>query len=234
MSWAQWMWACGYASLAEGQGRGSVTSQRGSQPAVAARGRTAAGRAPGPRAAEIRNAALVLFAERGYAATTMADIGEAVGMRGPSLYKHVGSKQELLAQIMTGTMDDLLRNHRAAVAGCEDVVERLRRAAEAHVRYHARHRLEAFVGTREIRSLDEPHRAEVLRRRAAYEQAFRTLLSEGAQAGRFSITTVKLTSYAILDLGMGVPVWYREDGDLTEDQIVYQYGDFALRLAGVR
>ncbi|MGW0476959.1 helix-turn-helix domain-containing protein [Streptomyces coeruleorubidus] len=55
---------------------------------------------------EIRNAALVLFAERGYAATTMADIGEAVGMRGPSLYKHVGSKQELLTQIMTGTMDD--------------------------------------------------------------------------------------------------------------------------------
>ncbi|WP_280641285.1 TetR/AcrR family transcriptional regulator [Streptomyces afghaniensis] len=144
-----------------------MTSQRGNQSAVTARGRTAAGRAPGPRAVEIRNAALVLFAERGYAATTMADIGEAVVMRGPSLYKHVGSKQELLTQIMTGTMDDLLRNHRAAVAGCEDVVERLRRAAEAHVRYHARHRLEAFVGTREIRSPEEPHRAEVLQRRAA-------------------------------------------------------------------
>ncbi|MGW0476958.1 hypothetical protein [Streptomyces coeruleorubidus] len=45
---------------------------------------------------------------------------------------------------------------------------------------------------------------------------------------------MKLTSYAILDLGMGVPVRYREDGDLTEDQVVYQYGDFALRLAGAR
>ncbi|NGO13635.1 TetR/AcrR family transcriptional regulator [Streptomyces sp. HC44] len=211
-----------------------MTSERGSRSAVTARGRTAVGRSPGPRAAEIRAAALVLFAERGYAATTMADIGEAVGMRGPSLYKHVGSKQELLAQIMTGTMDDLLRNHRIAVAGCEDVVERLRRTAEAHVRYHARHRLEAFVGTREIRSLEEPHRTEVLRRRAAYEQAFRTLLTEGVDAGRFAITTVKLTSYAILDLGMGVAVWYREKGDLTEDQVVYQYGDFALRLAGVR
>lgn len=213
---------------------GSVTSERGSRSAVTARGRTAVGRSPGPRAAEIRAAALVLFAERGYAATTMADIGEAVGMRGPSLYKHVGSKQELLAQIMTGTMDDLLRNHRIAVVSCEDVVERLRRTAEAHVRYHARHRLEAFVGTREIRSLEEPHRTEVLRRRAAYEQAFRTLLTEGVEAGRFAITTVKLTSYAILDLGMGVAVWYRENGDMTEDQVVYQYGDFALRLAGVR
>ena len=123
----------GYAPPASGQDRGSVTSQRGNQSAVAARGPTAAGRAPGPRAVEIRNAALALFAERGYAATTMADIGEAVGMRGPSLCKHVGSKQELLTQVMTGTMDDLLRNHRAAVAGCEDVVERLRRAAEARL-----------------------------------------------------------------------------------------------------
>ncbi|WP_234331770.1 hypothetical protein [Streptomyces sp. NRRL S-455] len=79
-----------------------------------------------------------------------------------------------------------------------------------------------------------PARTEVLRRRAAYEQAIRTLLSDGVRAGRFSVTTVKLTSYTILDLGMGVPLWYREDGNLTEDQVVYEYGDFALRLAGAR
>ena len=186
------------------------------------------------RAAEIRAAALTLFCERGYPATTMADIGAAVGIRAPSLYKHVGSKQELLAQIMTSTMEDLTRSHLAAVAGCEDVVERLRRATEAHVRYHARHREEAYVGTREIRSLEEPHRAEVLRRRAAYEGAFRDLLAEGVAAGRFTVASVKLASYAILDLGMGVAVGYRADGDLTEDQVACQYGEFALRLAAAR
>lgn len=186
------------------------------------------------RTADIRAAALALFAERGYQATTMADIGAAIGIRGPSLYKHVGSKQELLSQIMIETMDTLIANHRAAIAGCEDVAERLRRAAEAHVRFHARHRLEAFVGTREIRSLQQPHRAEVLERRARYERGFRDLVTDGIGAGRFHVVSAKLTSYAILDLGMGASVWYREDGDLTEDQIVYQYGDFALRLAGAR
>ncbi|GAA0838709.1 TetR/AcrR family transcriptional regulator [Streptosporangium amethystogenes subsp. fukuiense] len=186
------------------------------------------------RVADIRAAALTLFSERGYQATTMADIGAAIGIRGPSLYKHVGSKQELLAQIMTATMDTLLENHEAAISGCEDVTERLRRATEAHVRFHARHRLEAFVGTREIRSLEEPHRAEVLRRRARYEHGFRKLVADGVQADRFRVASVKLTSYAILDLGMGVSVWYRESGDFTEDQVVYQYGDLALRLAGAR
>jgi len=37
------------------------------------------------RAEEIRVAALTLFARLGYEATTMADIGAAVGIRGPSL-----------------------------------------------------------------------------------------------------------------------------------------------------
>lgn len=173
-----------------------------------------------------------LFARRGYEATTMADIGAAVGMRGPSLYKHVASKQDLLVRIMTGTMDDLLALHRTAVATTDDPAERLRRATEAHVRFHARHRLEAFVGNREIRSLVEPHRTDVLDRRAEYESCFRALVDDGIAAGRFHVPSARLASYAILDLGMGVAAWYREGGELSEDAIAWQYGEFALRLVG--
>ena len=182
------------------------------------------------RTSQINEAALGLFAQHGYRATTMADIGARIGIRGPSLYKHVGSKQEILVAIMAGTMTALLANHQAATAGCEDVTERLRRAAEAHVRFHVRHRLEAYVGTREIRSLEEPNRQAVVRLRASYEGAFRGLIDAGCQAGRFRVSSVKLASYAILDLGMGTSVWYSDEGDLSEDQVVYQYGEFALRL----
>lgn len=184
------------------------------------------------RADDIRAAALELFTRLGYEATTMADIGRAVGIRGPSLYKHVASKQDLLAQIMTGTMEDLLAAHRAAVASSDGPVSLLRRVTEAHVRYHARHRLEAFVGNREIRSLAEPHRSRVLALRAEYESGFRAIVDEGVEQGCFTVTSPRLVSYAVLDLGMGVAAWYREDGELAEDTIVWQYGDFALRLAG--
>ncbi|SEF67254.1 DNA-binding transcriptional regulator, AcrR family [Thermomonospora echinospora] len=184
------------------------------------------------RSDDIRAAALELFTHRGYEATTMADIGAAVGIRGPSLYKHVASKQDLLAQIMTATMQELLAVHRAAVASSDDLTERLRRATEAHVRYHARHRLEAFVGNREIRSLVEPHRGRVLALRAEYEACFRELVNAGVAAGRFRVASARLASYAVLDLGMGVSAWYREDGELSEDTVVWQYSDFALRLVG--
>ncbi|WP_291413040.1 TetR/AcrR family transcriptional regulator [Actinophytocola sp.] len=182
------------------------------------------------RFAAIRDAALELFAHNGFQATTMADIGAAVGIRGPSLYKHVASKQDLLAGIMLDTMTELREAHQVAVRGSTDPAVRLRRAAEAHVRYHARHRPEAFVGNREIRSLDEPHRTAVLASRADYEHRFRTLVEDGVRAGRFDVPSVRLTSYAILDLGMGVAAWYREDGELSEDEIAWHYGDLALRM----
>ncbi|MBB3666355.1 MULTISPECIES: TetR/AcrR family transcriptional regulator [Prauserella salsuginis group] len=183
---------------------------------------------------DIRAAALDLFTGRGFHATTMADIGAAVGMRGPSLYKHVESKQDLLARIMTTTMEALLAGYRTAVASSDDPAQRLRRATEAHVRYHARHRLEAFVGNREIRSLVEPHRARVLTLRAEYEHGFRDLVADGVAEGVFHVDSARLASYAVLDLGMGVSAWYREDGELTEDAVVWQYSTFALRLVGHR
>jgi AcrR family transcriptional regulator len=180
----------------------------------------------------IRAAALALFAARGYEGTTMAEIGAAVGIRGPSLYKHVASKQGLLVELMTTTMDGLLELHRGALAGTDDPVERLRRAVDAHVRFHARHRLEAFVGASEMRSLVEPHRGTVLAKRAEYERAFRSLVEEGVAAGRFRVPSARLASYAILDLGMGLATWYREEGELSENEVVWQQTEFALRLVG--
>lgn len=186
------------------------------------------------RRAEICEAALVLFTRLGYEATTMADIGAEVGIRGPSLYKHVASKQDLLVSIMIGTMDALLAAFDGAVATTTDPVERLRRATDAHVRYHARHRLEAFVGNREIRSLVEPHRGAVLARRARYERGFRRLVTDGLDAGRFSVASPRLASYAILDLGVGVANWYRVDGEHDEDDVARQYTAFALRMVEAR
>jgi Tetracyclin repressor-like, C-terminal domain len=56
----------------------------------------------------------------------------------------------------------------------------------------------------------------------------------GVDAGVFTVTSVRLASYAILDLGVGVSAWYRETGEHSEDTTVWQYGEFALPLVGAR
>ncbi len=182
------------------------------------------------RRTDILAAALQLFAEYGYRATTMEDIGRALNLRGPSLYKHVSSKQELLVEIMVSTLAALQRDHERAVANTDDVAEQLRRAVEAHVRYHARHRLEAFVGNRELRSLDEDNHRRLLEQRKTYERGFRDLVERGIGEGRFTARSVKLTVYALLDMGIGVAVWFREDGEFSADEIAYHHGDLAMQL----
>ncbi len=49
---------------------------------------------------KILDAALDLFAQRGYEAVSVAQIAEAVGIKAPSLYKHYKSKQEIFNAII--------------------------------------------------------------------------------------------------------------------------------------
>jgi len=185
---------------------------------------------PTDRHAEILAAALELFATIGYRATTMAHIGERVGVRGPSLYKHVSSKQEMLVEIVTGMMDELLRRQRAALADGGDVRDRLEAITAVHVQYHAEHRYEAFVGHREIDSLEEPHRGHILELRREYESAFRELVQEGRRDDVFHTSSDRWSSYAILDMGIGVSAWYNPAGSVAPDELAATYAQFALRM----
>lgn len=61
------------------------------------------------RKEQILEAALDLFAEHGYHNTGMEQIAKMVGMRASSLYNHYSSKQEVIAALAIGTMEELLR-----------------------------------------------------------------------------------------------------------------------------
>lgn len=191
---------------------------------------------PGPgrrTSAAVREAALTLFAERGYELTTMRHLAEAVGIQAASLYNHIPSKQALLVEITHGTMDALLRGLREAKrrAG-PDPADRLVAATEAHVRFHCEHRREAFIGNREISSLEPGPRQELLDKRRRYEHGFRRLIQDGVRAGRFSVRSPKLTSFAILEMGIGVATWFREGGPLSVDEVAAVHGELALRMVG--
>jgi AcrR family transcriptional regulator len=187
---------------------------------------------PSGRRGQIREAALRMFSERGYYGTGMEEIAKLVGIRASSLYNHMRSKQELLADIMESTMRDLLGEFAVATAsGCPRL--RLRRAMEAHVRYHATHRRGVRIGNREIPSLEPSSQATVLQLRHDYAQGWQRLIDEGVAAGDFDTRSSQLSAYALLEMGIGVSQWYREDGLLSLDEIALQYGEMALRQLGV-
>jgi TetR/AcrR family transcriptional regulator len=60
---------------------------------------------PGSTAARVLDAAERHFATRGYAATSLGDIADDVGIRAPSLYKHFASKRALYLAVLERLLD---------------------------------------------------------------------------------------------------------------------------------
>lgn len=76
------------------------------------------------RRSQLIAAAERLVAERGYLAVRLEDIGSAVGISGPAIYRHFPNKEALLVELLVGISTRLL-------AGAQDVVSRTDGAAES-------------------------------------------------------------------------------------------------------
>jgi AcrR family transcriptional regulator len=182
------------------------------------------------RADAIKEVAIDLFFDRGYHATSMLHIATALSIRAPSLYNHVSSKQELLQRIMFEDIEMLQKEFYAAVETAPNVIEKVRRGAEAHVRHHVLRSREAKINHNEIPALEEPAQRELKRLRRAYAQTWVELVQEAIDLGAASCASPKLAAFAILDMGIGVSRWFKAGGVYSANTLPVYYGDFALNL----
>ncbi|MGB8386286.1 TetR/AcrR family transcriptional regulator, partial [Mycobacterium sp.] len=60
------------------------------------------------RRAQLLSAAERLFAERGFLAVRLEDIGAAAGVSGPAIYRHFPNKESLLVELLVGISTRLL------------------------------------------------------------------------------------------------------------------------------
>jgi AcrR family transcriptional regulator len=187
---------------------------------------------PAVTAGAVLDAALTLFAERGYHGTAVSQIAASLGIRTPSLYNHMRSKQDLLEAIIGRTVDAVLADFRTAVDDVSDPVEQLRRAVRVYALRHATHRREALVASRDTTSLPEPARTRIRQQERYHERAVRAIIADGAAAGDFHVESPALASFAILEMCLSIARWFRDDGARTAGQVADEYADFALRIAG--
>lgn len=113
---------------------------------------------PMHRRDEIAVVAARLFAETGYDAVSLDDIGAAVGIAGPSLYNHFTSKQDLLFATMThgyGKLHDTLIDALETDAGPAEV---LRAISDSYVDLTFEHSDLVTVLIAEARNLSEEYR----------------------------------------------------------------------------
>lgn len=90
----------------------------------------------GPRAREIVAAARTLLEEQGPDGLTMRRIAARVGIKAPSLYKHVPDKQSLENAIVSDGFEELAGRFEAVVAGARDPLAAIADAYRAFARLH--------------------------------------------------------------------------------------------------
>lgn len=176
----------------------------------------------------ILDAAVRLFYEKGYHATTMREIAGAIGIKAGSLYNHYASKADVLLRIAHGTMQELLEGGQLAIERGATPRERLRELIKFHTVYHATYRFQARVTDDQLDALDAERRQNVQAVRDAYGRLFRDLLTEGRNAHGWVVADVPVTAFGIIGMCTFVDVWFREGGRLTPKRIGDMYADFIL------
>ncbi len=182
----------------------------------------------------VRRAALELFAGKGYHGTALSEIAARLEIRTPSLYNHITSKQELLAHILLQTSTEVLDDFDHAVAGLDDVAERLGAAVRVYALRHATHRHEALVVNADVAALEEPVRSRVLELRRRHERGVRDLIIEGTANGDFDVEHPAVTSFGILEMCVAIARWFHEDGSLSAEDTAEAHAELALRMVAHR
>ncbi|MFN2586871.1 MAG: TetR/AcrR family transcriptional regulator [Actinomycetota bacterium] len=182
------------------------------------------------RRAEVVRAAARLFSERGYHGTSMQHLGDALGLQRGSLYAHIGSKEELLFDVVDEGAGRFLERGREALELQGTASERLKALLVGHAETAAEHLDAATVFLNEWRYLSADLRAAVQAKRDGYEAMVRSIVEDGVASREFRPDAdVRFAATLVLSAGNWLFSWYRPGGELGPAEIGERFAELMTR-----
>lgn len=179
---------------------------------------------------QIMQHATALFAERGFAGTSLQDIADAMGLTRPALYHYVANKDELLARLVT----EITEEPAVILAGINKrtdlgPVDKLHAMAEAIALHHA-----AAPDRFRLLIRSEAELPENLSK--TYEQSRRRVLKEfisviraGIDAGSFRAVDPRVASLGIIGMLNWMAWWYQPGTTANAKSVANQLADMAIQ-----
>ena len=137
---------------------------------------TARERGKADRTAALLAAATTLFAQRGFAGVSLEQLGAAVGVSGPAVYRHFANKQAVLAAVLHRASSMLLAGGQRVVATGDALDEQLRMLVAFHVDFALASTDVIRMQDRDLSSLTSDARHEVRRIQREYVELWVTVL----------------------------------------------------------
>lgn len=120
------------------------------------------------RREQILAVAAQLFARRGFHGVSIADLGAAVGVSGPALYRHFPGKEALLAEMLVGISEHLLAGGRERAAASDDPREVLAALVDFQLDFALRSPELIVVQDRDLANLPPEPRHQVRQLQRTY------------------------------------------------------------------
>lgn len=178
---------------------------------------------------QVEQTATALFQERGYAATSMRDMAQAMGIEAASLYSHIKSKEEILQNICSRMARNFFNALNEAFSDSPAKAEKkLEKAIIAHVKVITEDTSASAVFFLEWRHLSEPHRSEFLEKRKRYEEIFYNILKEGVENGEFEEMDLKFSVFTLLSALNWTHNWFQPTGKMSAEEIGQRLANLLL------
>ena len=160
-----------------------------------------------------------MFREKGFAATSMRDLAETVGIEAASLYNHIRSKNEMLESIcfdvanrFTIFMDELESGNQGTIKKIETLL-----------RFHIKQMIEAFeeviVCDRECKHLDEPYLSNFHNQRRSYRKRFAAIIEEGIAKNEIKKIDAPTAVLIMLHSVNGIESWHRSTAKISAKEL---------------
>lgn len=153
--------------------------------------------------------AAALFRSKGFNASSMRELADAVGVEAPSLYNHIGSKIELLQAICFKVAEEFTTHVDTVENSGTTIAEKVEAIIRFHIQIMTRHFDEVFVANHEWKHLKDPELSDFLAQRRNYEKRLISLVEAGIQNKEFKKTNPYVTVLTILSAVRGIEFWQR-------------------------
>lgn len=176
----------------------------------------------------IRKAA-ELFREKGYAASSMRDLAQKLGIEAASLYSHIKSKEEILQNLCFDMAGEFIKSLKTVEGSTASASEKLTQGIIGHIQVMAKDLIASAVFMNEHRHLSQPYLREFLLLRINYINRFKAIIEEGVKQGEFKASIDRKLAVMTLFSSLNwMPMWYDPNSAIDPNELGKQLADMLV------
>lgn len=157
----------------------------------------------------ILKTAAIMFREKGFAASSMRDLAEKIGIEAASLYNHIQSKAQILEEIIDGVAELCAHHLKELDESNASSLEKIEALIRFHTHMMIHHFEEYSVMVKEWMHLEKEKLARFIEERRTYVKRMEDIVQEGITKGELKPIMPYVAVLNILSSVRGLEFWQR-------------------------